>query len=66
MKKVSTRYELPDGAKVFGKQINANPTKYFTDDVMSQLEVAAGKEFLYGREGDIIEDRDINIEESSE
>ena len=66
MKKVSTRYELPDGSKVFGKQINENPTKYFTDDVMSQLEVAAGKEFLYGREGDIIEDRDINIEESSE
>ena len=66
MKKVSTRYELPDGSKVFGKQINANPTKYFTDDVMSQLEVAAGKEFLYGREGDIIENRDTNIEESSE
>ena len=66
MKKVSTRYELPDGSKVFGKQINANPKKYFTDDVMSQLEVAAGKEFLYGREGDIIENRDTNIEESSE
>ena len=66
MKKVSTRYELPDGSKVFGKQINANPTKYFTDDIMSQLEVAAGKEFLYGREGDIIENRDTNIEESSE
>ena len=66
MKKVSTRYELPDGSKVFGKQINANPKKYFTDDVMSQLEVAAGKEFLYGQEGDVIENRDTNIEESSE
>ena len=66
MKKVSTRYELPDGSKVFGKQINANPKKYFTDDVMSQLEVAAGKEFLYGQEGDVIENRDTNTEESSE
>lgn len=53
-KKVSTRYELPDGTKVFGKTINEDPQKYFTEDVMAQLEVAAGKEFLYGAvsEGD--------------
>ena len=66
MKKVSTRYELPDGSKVFGKQINENPTKYFTAEVMGRLEVAAGKEFLYGQEGNIIENRDTNTEESSE
>ncbi len=29
-KKVSTRYEMPDGSKVFGKNINENPDKYFT------------------------------------
>jgi len=51
IKKVSTRYELPDGRKVFGKAINENPEEYFTDDIMTQLEVAAQKEFMYGQIG---------------
>lgn len=51
IKKVSTRYELPDGRKVFGKAINANPEEYFTADIMDQLEVAANKEFKYGQVG---------------
>ena len=52
IKKVSTRYELPDGTKVFGKNINENPEKYFTDEIMEQLEVAAHKEFMYGADED--------------
>jgi len=48
IKKVSTRYEMPDGRKVFGKAINSNPEEYFTDDIMEQLEVAAKAEFMYG------------------
>ena len=51
IKKVSTRYELPDGRKVFGKAINSNPEEYFTADIMDQLEVAANKEFKYGQVG---------------
>ena len=51
IKKVSTRYELPDGRKVFAKAINENPQSYFTDDIMAQLEVAAAQEFLYGKIG---------------
>ena len=47
IKKVSTRYELPDGTKVFGKNINEDPEKYFAP-IMSQLEEAAHKEFEYG------------------
>jgi RecA/RadA recombinase len=49
IKKVSTRYELPDGRKVFGKAINSNPEEYFTDDILAQLEVAAQSEYMYGR-----------------
>ena len=30
------------------KVIYANPEKYFTEDVMKELEIAAGKEFKYG------------------
>ena len=48
IKKVSTRYEMPDGTKVFGKQILSDPEKYFTDDIMDGLQAAASKEFLYG------------------
>ena len=48
IKKVSTRYEMPDGTKVFGKQIMEDPEKYFTDDIMEKLEIAAQKEFQYG------------------
>ena len=47
-KKVSTRYELPDGAKLYGKQILKDPEKYFTEDVMNRLDEAAKKEFSYG------------------
>ena len=47
-KKVSTRIELPDGTTAFEKNINENPQKYFTDDVMKRLEEAVAKEFKYG------------------
>ena len=47
-KKVSTRYQLPDGSSAFGKNINEDPEKYFTDDVLKQLEIAVQKEFKYG------------------
>ena len=48
IKKVSTRYEMPDGTKVFGKQILSDPEKYFDNMIMDGLQVAARKEFLYG------------------
>jgi len=46
--KVSTRYEMPDGKKVFGKEINRNPELYFTEEIMAKLEEVAKKEFSYG------------------
>jgi len=51
-KKVSTRFELPDGTKVFGKSIITNPEKYFTEDIMKQLEECARKEYYYGEPED--------------
>ena len=47
-KQVSTRIELPDGTKTFGKTINNDPEKFFTEEVMEKLEEAADKEFRYG------------------
>lgn len=65
IKKVSTRYEMPDGTKVFGKSINNDPEKYYTKDIMDKLEVAARKEFLYGAEVDEFR-TDDNIESGEE
>jgi hypothetical protein len=54
-KKVSTKYEMPDGTKVFEKTIVENPEKYFTKEILDQIDVAVGKEFKYGNEQEISE-----------
>ena len=45
---MSTRYEMPDGSKQFGKEILSHPTKYFTKDIMHKLDLACETEFKYG------------------
>ena len=57
-KSVSTRIELPDGTKTFGKTINNQPEKFFTEEVMAQLDEAANKEFKYGQRVEEIEEED--------
>ena len=49
-KSVSTRIELPDGSKQYAKTINNEPNKFFTKEVLAQIDEAAKKEFLYGAE----------------
>jgi len=46
-KRSGNRYEI-DGKQLYGKSIYSEPEKYFTEEVMKQLEEAAKKEFLYG------------------
>lgn len=48
-KKVSTRFELPDGTKVFGKTLLDDPEKYFTKEILDEIDKRAGDIFLYGR-----------------
>jgi RecA/RadA recombinase len=48
-KKQGTRILLPTGKTEYGKTINNNPEKYFTDDVMEQLEVVVNEYFKYGK-----------------
>lgn len=48
IKKSGNRYLLPNGELVFGKHINEDPEKYYTDDVMALLEEAVKQEFKYG------------------
>ena len=46
-KNVGGRYEI-DGKKVYGKQIYAEPEKYFTEEVMSKLDEISKNTFSYG------------------
>ena len=49
-KKVSTRYELPSGAKLYGKQILNEPKKHFTKEVLDKIDDYAKDKFTYGTE----------------
>ena len=40
--------QLPDGTKVFGKQINENPEKYFTKEILKQIDEYTQQKFTYG------------------
>ena len=46
-KNVAGRYEI-QGKKIYGKEILRNPTEYFTDDIMEQLDAIARQHFSYG------------------
>lgn len=48
-KKVSTRYELPDGTKAFESTIVKNPEKYFTKDILDKIDEMCKNEFMYGK-----------------
>jgi len=62
-KQISTRIELPDGTTQFGKTINNNPEKYFTEEVMKLIDAAAGKEFKYGTVDIPLEDEQEVLED---
>ena len=47
-KKNSTKIELPDGTKVFEKHINEEPEKYFTQDILKQIDERVQEDFKYG------------------
>ena len=49
-KKVSTRYELPDGSKQYAKTINNEPEKYFTKEMLEKIDEYTKRKFTYGTE----------------
>ncbi len=46
-KNVAGRYEI-NGKKIYGKQILENPSEYFSDDIMNQLDEISKAVFSYG------------------
>ena len=61
-KSLSTRVDLPDGTKTFGKTINNSPENYFTPDILEQLDAVCAKEFKYG---DHIEEVEETVPETT-
>ena len=51
IKKVTTRYELPDGTRLFEKQIYADPERFFTKDILQRIDEVCKKEFGVGEIG---------------
>ena len=47
-KKMSTKYELPDGSKFFGKKIEREPERFFTEDILKKIDAYTQKVFKYG------------------
>lgn len=65
-KKISTKFEMPDGKKYFGKTIERNPEKFFTEEVLQQIDVYVQKEFRYGVGGDDDTSIPLEIEDDKE
>jgi RecA/RadA recombinase len=51
-KRVSTKYLLPDGTKVFGKEINEHPEQVFQKHILDDINEGAQKLFMYGKKAD--------------
>lgn len=49
VKKVANKYEFADGTKAFESAIVKNPEKFFTEEVLNQINEYCNKEFLYGQ-----------------
>lgn len=47
--KIGNRIQMPDGSKVYEKQIYREPEKYFSESVMKKLDEEVGKMFKYGQ-----------------
>lgn len=60
-KKVSTKYEMPDGKKYFEKTIERNPEKFFTTEVLDKIENYVQSTFRYGVAS--VSDEPVIIEE---
>lgn len=65
VKKVSTKYEFPDGTKAFETAINKNGEKYFTEDVLKAIEEYTLKNWVLGG-GDLQELLAIDASEVNE
>ena len=48
VKKISNKYEFPDGSKAFESQIKKNPEKFFSKEILDAIDEGAQADFCYG------------------
>jgi hypothetical protein len=60
VKKVSNKYEFPDGTKAFESQIKKNPEKFFDKDILDVIDQFCQSDFLYGKYNEV----EVELEES--
>lgn len=65
IKKVSTKFEFPDGTKAFEKAILKSPEKFWTKDVLDKVEAYVQRAFKYLATEDEDEDDDEGTEEKA-
>jgi hypothetical protein len=65
-KKLGNRLELPTGSKIFEKKLYSEPGKYFSEEILSAIDEAAGKKFRYGSTLNLNEADEELEEEASE
>ena len=65
-KKVAARYEMANGTKLYGKQILSDPEKYFTEDIMIDLDSYCQEQFTYGKGDDAEPSTGESTEEKTE
>lgn len=53
------RIEVHDGRKVFGKNIANNPTDFFSEDILSQLDKYCKSKYNYGSDEDVTEVEEV-------
>ena len=65
-KSVSTRIELPDGSKTFGKTINREPEKYFTEEILNKINDNIKNDFWYGGTMEEVEEvEEVKVEDGT-
>lgn len=48
IERIGNKYQFPDGQKYFRKEIDSDPERVYTQEVLEMLELAANREFRYG------------------
>lgn len=60
------RIELPDGKKLFGKAIMSDPNKYFTEDVLAEIDKYCGSKYKFGVGDDDVIKQELIEEDAAE
>lgn len=53
--KIGNKYRFPNGETTFEKAMFKHPERWFTQDILDQIDVACGKEFCYGKSNSLDE-----------